>query len=79
METLSSQLSCSVCSHHPPPPAPPGASKPSITLQPFYMLHLDIQQQGVRSVEDALDVLTAGEHLSGELSAAAAAFLDWVS
>jgi hypothetical protein len=43
----------------------PGASKPSITLQPFYMLHLDIQHPGVRSVEDALDVLTAGEHLSG--------------
>ncbi|KAI8476778.1 MAG: hypothetical protein J3K34DRAFT_400419 [Monoraphidium minutum] len=41
-----------------------GASKPSITLQPFYMLHLDIQQAGVRSVEDALDVLTLSEHLS---------------
>jgi hypothetical protein len=29
------------------------------------MLHLDIQQPGVRSVEDALDVLTLSEHLSG--------------
>lgn len=33
------------------------------------MLHLDIMQPGVRSVEDALDVLTAGEQLSGELTA----------
>lgn len=54
-----------------------GASKPSITLQPFYMLHLDIQQPGVRSIEDALDVLTGSEHLSGERGKSSDLGGDW--
>jgi hypothetical protein len=39
---------------------------PSITVQPFTMLHLDILDS-VRSVEDALDHMTHTEPIHGEL------------
>ena len=38
---------------------------PSITVQPFTMLHLDISSNSVRSIDDALDVLTASETIHG--------------
>jgi ubiquitin carboxyl-terminal hydrolase 10 len=38
---------------------------PSETVQPFTMLHLDIQSDNVHSVEDALRLLTAPEKVFG--------------
>jgi ubiquitin carboxyl-terminal hydrolase 10 len=38
---------------------------PSETVQPFTMQQLDIQSDGVHSVEDALRLLTAPEKASG--------------
>jgi len=43
----------------------PGTTPPSITVQPFTMLHLDISSNSVRSIDDALDVLTASETIHG--------------
>jgi hypothetical protein len=42
------------------------SAAPSITVQPFTMLHLDILDS-VRSVEDALDHMTHTELIHGEL------------
>ncbi|CAL8096853.1 unnamed protein product [Orchesella dallaii] len=43
-------------------------SNKSATLQPFYTLQLDIQNDGIRSVRDALEAISAKEEVSGMLS-----------
>jgi hypothetical protein len=42
----------------------PTPTQPSITVQPFTMLHLDLGPR-IRSIDDALDVLTASEAIHG--------------
>ncbi len=46
-----------------------GQSKPSITTQPFTMLHLDISHDSVRSIDQALDQLTHSEIIHGACAA----------
>lgn len=38
-------------------------NKPSATIQPFFLLHLDISHEAVHTIEDALDLLSAPEML----------------
>jgi len=40
-------------------------SKPSVTIQPFYCLHLDIDKPHILSLEDALDTYMEPEKLEG--------------
>lgn len=42
------------------------SARASITVQPFSMLHLDIQADNVRSIEDALDKMCHTEIINGE-------------
>lgn len=41
------------------------SAKPSVTVQPFSMLHLDIQADNVRTIEDALDKMCHTEVIHG--------------
>lgn len=40
-------------------------NKPSATVQPFLLLHLDILPDGVHTIEDALHIFSASETLEG--------------
>lgn len=40
-------------------------NKASATIQPFLLLHLDIQPQSVHTIEDALHLFSAAEYLEG--------------
>ncbi|KAK8500999.1 hypothetical protein V6N12_003616 [Hibiscus sabdariffa] len=40
-------------------------NKPSATVQPFLLLHLDIHPEAVRTIEDALHLFSAPEYLEG--------------
>ncbi|CAN8326694.1 unnamed protein product [Cochlearia groenlandica] len=40
-------------------------NKPSATLQPYLLLHLDIHPEGVNTIEDALHLFSAPEDLEG--------------
>ncbi|KAM7263121.1 hypothetical protein ACFE04_000804 [Oxalis oulophora] len=40
-------------------------NKPSATIQPYLLLHLDIYPEAVRSIEDALHLFAAPENLEG--------------
>jgi len=41
------------------------SSKPSVTIQPFYCLHLDIDKPNIKTLEDALDAYMEPEKLEG--------------
>lgn len=42
-----------------------GSSKASVTIQPFYCLHLDIDKPNIKTLEDAIDAYMEPEKLEG--------------